>query len=401
LGSSTGSTTFTSANAGASNFTLTFPAATDQLVARATTDTLTNKTYDTAGTGNTFKINGTSITAISGNTGTVGTTTGTLTSTHCVNIDASGNLKDSGATCGGGSSTITAGTTATSGYTAGQFVYSDGSLAQASTGLTYVGTGQVLAALGTITTTKNALSITATWNAAIVFGAPLLMNVTNTSSSSGSKFVDVQIGGGTIFSVGYTSNTDPILSFFRAGAGSADTLIVGGSTFTFSTASAGTAVYINGSGSNSFDGVFLNNALNSGGSFGWTTGFSGTDTNLSRAAAGVVAVGTGGAGNVAGTLKAANYVSANSVPVDGGGSCLASTFAGGASAGTFAAAVCAGGTIAITFAFSAPTGWSCDAEDRTTPSTGKLQQTASTATKATFLATNSAADVIQYKCIAY
>lgn len=101
LGSSTGATTFTSGNAGVSNFTLTFPAATDTLIGRATTDTLTNKTYDTAGTGNTFKINGTGITAISGNTGTVGTTSGTLTSGHCVDIDASGNLIDAGAACGG------------------------------------------------------------------------------------------------------------------------------------------------------------------------------------------------------------------------------------------------------------------------------------------------------------
>jgi hypothetical protein len=87
--------------AGTASGTLTAPSATDQLIARATTDTLTNKTYDTAGTGNVFKINGTAITAVSGNTATVATTTGALTSTHCVNIDASGNLKDSGSTCGG------------------------------------------------------------------------------------------------------------------------------------------------------------------------------------------------------------------------------------------------------------------------------------------------------------
>jgi hypothetical protein len=65
-GSSTGTTTFASANAGASNFTLTFPAATDQLIARATTDTLTNKTFDTAGAGNHLSINGTAITAVTG-----------------------------------------------------------------------------------------------------------------------------------------------------------------------------------------------------------------------------------------------------------------------------------------------------------------------------------------------
>lgn len=49
-----------------SSSVLTLPTGTDTLTGKATTDIFTNKTYDTAGTGNVFKINGTGITAITG-----------------------------------------------------------------------------------------------------------------------------------------------------------------------------------------------------------------------------------------------------------------------------------------------------------------------------------------------
>lgn len=68
------------------------------------TATMTNKTYDTAGTGNVLKVNGQQITAVSGNTGTIATSTGTLTNGHCVDIDSNGNFIDAGSACGGSAS---------------------------------------------------------------------------------------------------------------------------------------------------------------------------------------------------------------------------------------------------------------------------------------------------------
>ena len=53
--------------------------ATDTVVGKATTDTFTNKTFDTAGSGNSFSINGTAITAVTGTGSVVLTTSPALT----------------------------------------------------------------------------------------------------------------------------------------------------------------------------------------------------------------------------------------------------------------------------------------------------------------------------------
>jgi hypothetical protein len=62
----TSGTTTLKSGAIAGSSVLTLPIATDTLVGKATTDTLTNKTFDTAGTGNSFSINGVAATANSG-----------------------------------------------------------------------------------------------------------------------------------------------------------------------------------------------------------------------------------------------------------------------------------------------------------------------------------------------
>lgn len=81
---------------GAANFAFTNP---------TTAQTLTGTVYDTAGTGNTFKINGNQIAAVQGNTNKVPTVSGAFTTGNCVKVDASGNFVDNGSACSGGTAT--------------------------------------------------------------------------------------------------------------------------------------------------------------------------------------------------------------------------------------------------------------------------------------------------------
>lgn len=197
-GSSSGAGTL-EAPAAASTYVWTLPALTDTLAGAASTTTFTNKTLDTAGTGNVFKINGTQITAISGNSATAATSTGSLTNGHCVSIDASGNFVDAGGACttGGGGGTVTSATAgqitwyAASGTTVvgnanatisnGALVLGQAGSVVGSVGLNNVTSGtitlaSVSGALGTVTASFPAnsgivaeLNLAETWTAAQTF----------------------------------------------------------------------------------------------------------------------------------------------------------------------------------------------------------------------------------------
>ena len=72
--------------------TLTLPTSTDTLIGKATIDTLTNKTFDTAGTGNVFKIAGTQISTITGTGAAVLATSPTVTGLSTDTLNTTGNV---------------------------------------------------------------------------------------------------------------------------------------------------------------------------------------------------------------------------------------------------------------------------------------------------------------------
>ena len=82
--------------------------------------------------------------------------------------------------------------------------------------------------------------------------------------------------------------------------------------------------------------------------------------------------------------------------------CSVNTLAGSGTAGTFKSGTTGVCTVVVTLnggvGITAPTGWSCFANDRTTPA-DIITNTASTNTTATFSGTTVSGDVIEFGCI--
>ena len=121
------------------------------------------------------------------------------------------------------------------------------------------------------------------------------------------------------------------------------------------------------------------------------------DTAVARSAAGVMEFNNGTKGTLA-EAKLRSLVFGGSPPTLSG-TCTSGTQTGGNTAGTFLA-TCTAQTVILTFAYTAPTGWICNAHDLSTPADA-LNQTASTTTTATLTGTTVASDKIAFNCMAY
>lgn len=300
-------------------------------------------------------------------------------------------------------------------------------------GVSGLGTG-VAAFLATPTSANLAAALTdETGTGMAVFGtAPTITGLTN--NGNGAASTSVSLFSGTLFSGGNGTTTLPKILDQPTGTSAASTWSTAGTVFGVNEATgfAGSFLDFHIAGASSkfnvdqFGDVTSNGSVFIGGSgnFGFTARakiFSPADSKIELTAtsgAGFTILQFGGAtasfgaiqtngtetdseladGSAAAPFGAIAYVARGSIPALTG-TCTTASQTGGNTAGTFAA-TCTAGTVIITFATTAPTGWNCNVHDQTTPADA-LNQTASSATTCTLTGTTVASDRISFNAAAF
>jgi hypothetical protein len=176
-GSTSGAGTL-NAPAVASTYVWTLPALTDTLVGKATVDTFTNKTFDTAATGNSFSINGLAATANTGTGSVVRATSPTLITPN-IGVASATSINGNIWTASSGTLTLGAGKTATISNTL-TFAGTDGSTVTLGAGGTVAYLSNTLNAFASTTSAQLATVISdETGSGALVFGtSPTLVTPT-------------------------------------------------------------------------------------------------------------------------------------------------------------------------------------------------------------------------------
>jgi hypothetical protein len=163
--------------------------------------------------------------------------------------------------------------------------------AAAGSGLTITGATQ--------TTSQPVLSLSQTWNASGITFTGIKLNVTATASATASLLLDLQRGGVSQLSIDKSGN----MTIPNNGAA----ITVNGAVVFFNFAGGGGPVFSDGAGHTFATMYPSRTSYVSTMPLGWTSSSTdstgGNDTAFTRISAGLVGVGTGGAGSFAGSLK--------------------------------------------------------------------------------------------------
>ena len=170
---------------------------------------------------------------------------------------------------GGGGATLAANT-----FTGTQTV----TLGAANTNI-LVSTGYSL----TGSNTAAAIDLAGTWNTSGV-ASGIKLNITDTASGAGSKWLDMQRNSASWLYVTKTSS-DPVLNFLRTGDATSDSIAGGGGLLTVRSVGSLCAQLTNFSAT--FRGIFIPTAN----SFGWADSFGNADLWITRSAAAHVKLG--------------------------------------------------------------------------------------------------------------